>query len=149
MRKLNSEQKNVQDKIIDFLLCKDNKVKLIYLQGRVGTGKTFTAKAILQTLYDNNIITLRCGSTGMTAIQYFRGLTLHKCFKLTIKGTPAYLNSPTSILIGSTYAEFINMADVIILDKVSMITEPILSQLDFSLKKITQSNERFANKTYY
>jgi Cdc6-like AAA superfamily ATPase len=56
----------------------------MFLQGPAGTGKTFTVKALINTLESCFKKCLICGTTGIAAVQYPGGTTLHSLFHLGI-----------------------------------------------------------------
>jgi hypothetical protein len=80
---LSTSQKMVADSIIEAVKAKNGGI--LFLQGRAGTGKTFTVNAIINELEkDPEISCLVTGSTGIAASQYDGATTLHSLFKLGI-----------------------------------------------------------------
>jgi ATP-dependent exoDNAse (exonuclease V) beta subunit len=56
----------------------------MFLEGAAGTGKTFTFAALVAVLRGEGQRCLICGTTGIAAVQYPGGCTLHSLFKLGI-----------------------------------------------------------------
>jgi UDP-N-acetylmuramoylalanine-D-glutamate ligase len=59
-----------------------NTKKLMFLQGSAGTGKTHTVRMILSELERLGIRCLVSGTTGIAAVQYPEGQTVHSLFRL-------------------------------------------------------------------
>jgi hypothetical protein len=79
---LTPEQHSVASQIIDAVMQKTD--QLMFLQGSAGTGKTVTAKALIKALESRRKKCLICGTTGIAAVQYPGGTTLHSLFHLGI-----------------------------------------------------------------
>jgi hypothetical protein len=79
---LTPEQHSVASHIIDTVMQKTD--QLMFLQGSAGTGKTFMVKALIKALESTRKKRLICGTTGIAAIHYPGGTTLHSPFHLGI-----------------------------------------------------------------
>jgi Cdc6-like AAA superfamily ATPase len=79
---LTPEQHSVASKIIKAVLHERH--QLMFLQGPAGTGKTFTVKALINALQSQRDKCLICRTTGIAAVQYPGGTTLHSLFCLGI-----------------------------------------------------------------
>ena len=55
-----------------------------FLQGRAGTGKTFTTNNLIKILKKQGKKVLITGTTGIAASQYSGGSTVHSLFSLGI-----------------------------------------------------------------
>lgn len=137
---LNQEQRSVHDKIVSLLADTKSKGKLQYLNGRAGTGKTYTIWTILKSLFQKSVLTIPCGSTGIAASQYYRGQTVHKCFQLVIG--PDSNKTITRIGKESEYGDLIKNVQCFIIDEVSMLTEDIITRIDLALKSLYDYKER-------
>jgi Cdc6-like AAA superfamily ATPase len=82
MEDLNPEQQNIALQIINAVT--ENGPNLLFLQGAAGTGKTFTVRTIIHYLRSQGRKCLICGTTGIAAVQYPGGTTLHSLFHLGI-----------------------------------------------------------------
>ena len=84
---LNSGQEHFVNSVLHILHSHEldpNKPYLIFLQGRAGTGKTYTTNALIQKLKQNGKNVLVSATTGIAASQYQNGQTVHSLFGLTI-----------------------------------------------------------------
>jgi hypothetical protein len=79
---LTPEQHSIASKIIKAVLHEI--YQLMFLQGSAGTGKTFTVKPLINALQSYRKKCLICGTTGIAAVQYLGGTTLHSLFRLGI-----------------------------------------------------------------
>jgi hypothetical protein len=116
---LTAEQHSVTSKIIKAVLHKTH--QLMFPQGSAGTGKIFTVKALTNALQSHRKKCFICGTTGIAAVQYPGGTTLHSLFRLGID--EQFRGGFRSNIRGGTpLARYILAADLIIIDEVSMLT---------------------------
>jgi hypothetical protein len=116
---LTPEQHSVACEIIGAVLHETHQLRC--LQGSAETGKIFTVKALISSLHSLGKKCLICGTTGIAAIQYPGGTTLHSLFRLGIdeQSTGAFCSN---IGRGTPLARHILAADLIIIDDVSILT---------------------------
>jgi tRNA(Met) C34 N-acetyltransferase TmcA len=133
---LMTEQRMIASEIMDAVASKTN--QLMFLQGAAGTGKTYTVKALISALQSRRRKCLICATTGIAAVQYPRGTTLHSLFHLGIdeQFTGRF---QSNIGRGTPQAEYILSADLIIIDEVSMLTPWVAKRVSLTLQSI--SNE--------
>jgi hypothetical protein len=79
---LTPEQHSVASKIIKAVLHETQ--QLMFLQGSVGSGKTFTVKALINALQSHRKKSLVYGTTDIAAVQYPGGTTPRSLFRLGI-----------------------------------------------------------------
>jgi hypothetical protein len=79
---LTPEQHSVASKMIKAVLHETR--QLMFLQSSAGTGKTFTVKTLINALQSHRKKCLICGTTGIAAVQYPGGTTLHSLFRLEL-----------------------------------------------------------------
>jgi RecG-like helicase len=79
---LSDEQGAIANEIIRS--AERNSPKLMFLQGSAGTGKTHTVQEILLELHRRGFRCLVSATTGIAAVQYQSGQTLHSLFSLGI-----------------------------------------------------------------
>jgi hypothetical protein len=91
LSRLTPEQHSIASKIIKAVLHET--YQLMFLQGSAGTGKTFTIKSLINALQSHRKQCLICGTTGIAAVQYPDGMTLHSLFAL------ASMNSPGEVSV--------------------------------------------------
>lgn len=113
----NRRTKKVHDDIFNYI--KDGYGKLLYLQGRSGTGKTLTVKIILKSLFESKVLSIPCGNTGIAASQYCCGSTVHKCLSIPIAEND---NLITNIGYRTKHSKFLRNINIFIIDEVSMMT---------------------------
>jgi hypothetical protein len=131
---LTPEQHSVASQIIDAMMQKTDQP--MFLEESAGTGKTFTVKAVIKAVESTRKKCLICGTTGIAAVQYPGGTTLHSLSHLGIdeqfrgsfrsnvgRGTPL----PRHILAG----------DLIIIDGVSMLTPWVTNRVSMTLQSIS------------
>jgi hypothetical protein len=116
---LTFEQHSVASKIIKAVLHETH--QLIFLQGSAGTGKTFTAKALINALQSHRKKGFICGTIGIAAVEYPGGTTLHSLFRLGIDeqsrgGFRSNIGRDTPL------GRYILASHLIIIDEVSMLT---------------------------
>ena len=100
-RQLNPGQQYFVDSVLNILQAHSedsNAPYLMFLQGRAGTGKTYTTNTLINQLRTNSKKVLVSGSTGIAASQYHGGQTVHSLFALSID--QKYSNSEFKCNIG-------------------------------------------------
>jgi hypothetical protein len=131
---LTPEQLPVASKIIKAVLHETH--QLMFLLGSAGTGKTFTVKALINALQSHCKKYLVCGTTGIAAVQYPGGTTLHSLFRLGIDGqSRGHFRS--SIGRGTPLARYVLAAHLIIIDEVSMLTLWVANRVSLTLQSIS------------
>jgi hypothetical protein len=131
---LTPEQHSVASKIITAVLHGTH--QLMFLQGSAGTGKTFTVKALINALRSLGKKHLFCGTTGIAAVQYHGGTTLHSLFCLRIdKQSRGGFRS--NIGRGTPLAWYIFAADLIIFDEISRLTTWVANRVSLTLQSIS------------
>jgi ATP-dependent exoDNAse (exonuclease V) alpha subunit len=108
----------------------------MFLQGSAGTGKTFTVKTLIATLQSCGKKCLICGTTGIAAVQYPGGITLHSLFRL---GIDEQFTGSFRSNIGrrTAHARHILAADLIVIDEVSMLTPWVANRVSMTLQPIS------------
>jgi hypothetical protein len=116
---LTSHQGSVASQIIQTL--QDNTDQLMFLQGSAGTGKTFTVNTLVENMRQSGLNCLICATTGIAAVQYSGGTTVHSLFHL---GFDEQANSSFQSNIGSwqLYNKTISL---------SRLTHPIFRPMNF------------------
>jgi RecG-like helicase len=82
LRHLSETQAKIAQEIIRAV--RQRQPGLMLLKGSAGTGKTHTVKIILEILRERNIPYLISATTGIAAVQYSGGQTVHSLFSLGI-----------------------------------------------------------------
>jgi hypothetical protein len=136
LAQLNDEQRQAALYIISAVLRPNPQNRLMFLQGAAGTGKTFTVSAVIAALQAMRRICLVCATTGIAAVQYPGGTTLHSVFKLGIDENSAN-GFVDHIGQGTPQAAYILEADLIIVDEVSMLTPWVADRVHRTLLSIT------------
>jgi Cdc6-like AAA superfamily ATPase len=80
--KLNAEQRDIYNLIIN--ACNNKEQKMIFMYGHGGTGKTFLWKTIINTLRSEGKIVLAVASSGIASLLLPSGRTTHSRFKIPI-----------------------------------------------------------------
>jgi GTPase SAR1 family protein len=145
---LRGEQLYVATQLMNAVL--QNTHQLMFLQGAAGTGKTFTVNTLikeLQSTYRKNC--LICATTGIAAVQYPGGTTIHSLFRL---GIDEEVQGSFRCNIGRNRIEARHLlrADLIIIDEVSMLTPWVANRVSVTLQSISVHSTRlFGGKTLF
>lgn len=122
-------QLNVDQKFV-FDVITSGKLKMIYIDGSGGTGKTFLYKALIHYFLGNGKKVLPMAWTGIASILLPGGMTSHKTFRLPIDLTGV----ETSFLKLKSDKKRLRECDVIIWDEASMIPRKALEIVDKTLR---------------
>jgi hypothetical protein len=118
----------------------------MFRQISAGTGKTFTVQALITELRASGRKCLICATTGIAAVQYPGGTTLHSLFRLGID--EEFRGSFRSNIGRDTpQAQHILDADLIVIDEVSMLTPWVANRVSLTLQSISdQDGVEFGGK---
>ena len=119
---------------------------LMFLQGRAGTGKTFTTNYLITTLRKQGYNVLVTGTTGIAASQYQGGQTVHSLFALKIDQKIKDNEFTCNIGLGTQRSNQLKNADLIIIDEISMMTIKTATGVDYTLRYIVSSNYGYDEK---
>jgi hypothetical protein len=116
-KKANASQQRLHSKIVNAVLNAEN--RLFFLQGRGGVGKTFLIKYVTASLRSLGKVVWCCATTGIAAINFQRGSTMHHLFKLQLNtsDSDSYKNN---VLSRSDRAHTLRNLDLIVIDEISM-----------------------------
>ena len=143
---LNEGQQNFVDSLI--AIVKNHKSTnigpyLMFLQGRAGTGKTFTTNTLISLLRNEGYKVLVTGTTGIAASQYEGGQTVHSMFGLSIDQKIKDNEFHCNIGLDTKRAEELINADLIIIDEISMMTVKTATGVDYTLRYLVSSKYGF------
>ncbi|KAL4573550.1 hypothetical protein LXL04_020360 [Taraxacum kok-saghyz] len=138
---LNSDQKVAYDEIMRHVDC--NLSGVFFIDGPVGTGKTFLYKALLAEVRSRGLIALATASSGAAANNMPGGRTAHSRFKIPINLDN---NSMCNIKQQSGVAQLLRLAKIIIWDESSMAHRQAVEAVDRSIQDITKLNLSFGGK---
>ena len=147
LNNLTSHQKEIANEIISSVL--NNDFQLIYLQGRAGTGKTFTVKVICEILRSQGLKIAVSATTGIAATQFNGGMTVHSLFGIMpTKSNEANTHSSflSPVGINTIKAKFLKSLDLIIIDEISMLTPRVARDISTCLKLICNYDSDFGGK---
>jgi hypothetical protein len=131
---LTLEQHFIASKIIKAVLHET--YQLMFLYSSPETGKIFTVKALINALQSHCNKCLICGTTGIAAVQYPGGTTLHSLFRLGInKQSRGGFRS--NIGCDTPLTRYVLVADLIIIDEVSMLTPWVANRILLTLQSIS------------
>jgi hypothetical protein len=114
--------------------------QLMFLQGSAGTGKPFTVKALIKILRAMGMKCLIAATTGIAAVQYHGGCTLHSLFKLGFdeRAGSTFISGVGN---GTPHADYLMAADLIIIDEVSMLIPWVANRVSLTLKSISPNRD--------
>lgn len=119
-----TEQIAEQD-VIELLESEDS--GFIFLTGKAGSGKSSSLRRFIKLTRKKVIV---CAPTGVAAINC-GGMTIHKMFRLPIKP----LDENDIKEISQRQSKAVKLADVMIIDEISMVSAPMLDAVDQILRK--------------
>ena len=148
--KMNNEQKNIVDEILNSLNHgNDNRAttqstnKCIFIDGPAGTGKTYIYNTLFNLLTSKKLIVCNVAFTGIAATLLPQGKTVHKAFGLPV---PLYSDSTSTLQLQSKEAEYLKKIDVLIWDEAPMAPKYALEIVDFTLRTIMNNELPFGGK---
>lgn len=143
---LTDHQLNIMKGIFTDLSVPNVNRPVVFLQGRAGTGKTYTIKRLLQYAAKENFLIVPCATTGIAANQFDGGSTIHSMFGLGIKTFFDDGKVSTTIGTKSQRAELLRAVNAFIFDECSMLTNELMSTVDMVLRHIYSDSTSFNNQ---
>jgi hypothetical protein len=141
--RLTVEQNAIAGEIVSAVLS--DGPNLMFLQGSAGTGKTFTVSTIIEILRSRGKRCLICATTGVAAMQYHGGATLHSLFRLGID-EESRGGFTCNIGRGTAHGKYLLEADLIVIDEISMLTPWVAQRVSLTLQWVTESRIDFGGK---
>lgn len=111
--------------------------KNVFITGYAGTGKSTLLRKLKKERPDSIVV----APTGLAAINV-GGLTVHSLFMLN----PSVIEPEDLDGIHGWRLDAIHMADMLILDEISMVRVDLLNLIDFRLKQIMHNESPFGGK---
>ena len=139
---LNVEQKAAYNTIMDAVST--NQSKTFFLHGPAGTGKTFVYNTLCHSLRSQSKIVLCVASSGIASLLLQGGRTVHFRFKVPIQ---IHETSMCSIKKGTSLAELLKRADLIVWDEAPMQHRHIAEAINCTLKDIREDQHQFGGLT--
>ena len=137
MEKMNTEQKEVYNEILDSV--QNDSGKLIAIDAPGGTGKTFLLNSVLEGVRKEGKIALATAYTGIAAILLPGGATLHTKMKVPTKAEE--IQNPTAYLkcthakSGTRKLLEAKETSLLIIDEVTMVESNIFLMIDRTLRQ--------------
>ena len=156
---LNQGQRAVYDVMTQMVLQPDspNTTTLLHVDAPAGCGKTYVCSTFAAVMRRQGHVVLSCASTGIAAINFYMGRTVHSLFSIpidkdvdvvdgsvlesTLFKVLRRLTRPTNARI-----ELLRLCRVIILDEISMLNREVLRAVDELLRAITHNPRPFGGK---
>jgi hypothetical protein len=140
---LTEEQREIVKEIIASVLSDWD--RLFFLRDSAGTGETFIVKAIGNELRRQGRKCLITAITGIAAVQYSRGTTLHSLVRLGNREASCG-EFRSSIGRATPQARYILWAERNVIDKVSMSTSWIVNWVPLMLSSLCENEIAFSGK---
>lgn len=116
----------------------------ILLTGGAGVGKSYTLRKILKWADENNLNVARTALTGMAAMQFEFGETLHRCTGIGFaKGKGELYQVTNSYKYRNETRWELQSLDVLIIDEISMLRSDTLELIDELLKYTNNNDDPF------
>ena len=144
--KLNDLQKYAVKKIYE-KICFNESIKsnLLFIQGRAGTGKTYTTNVLIKILRKKGYKVFATGTTGIAATQYENGTTCHSLFKLKIDQNNKGNEFKCNIGYGTHRAKELLESNLIIIDEISKLTIETAQNIDYTLRSLVAHHSNHNN----
>ncbi|XP_028752922.1 uncharacterized protein LOC114712535 [Neltuma alba] len=143
IRSLNSEQKEIFDRVMSSLIVDDCKGRFFFVYGYRGTGKTFLWNALTYALRAKGDIVLTVASSGIAVTLLPSGRTAHSKFAIPIQINDS---SICSIKQNSPLGHLIKCMKLIIWDEAPMVQHYCVEAVDRTFKDIMHCQEPFGGK---
>jgi hypothetical protein len=134
--RLNDDQRNVYETILNAVTNKQGKLFFIYGSG--GIGKTFVWTTLLSRLRGQGKIVLAVASSGIASLLLPSGRTAHSRFKILID---LHDESTCNITQQMKVAELVCKADLIIWDEAPMMHRRAFEAVDRTLRDLMQLDD--------
>lgn len=143
--KLNNDQSNIVNKIIDSLQNTSPVSKAFFIDGPGGTGKTFLYKTLTHILRSQRKKVISVAWTGIASLLLIDGRTVHNIFQI-----PLELNeeSTSKVPLNSDKAHMLAECDVFIWDEAPMAPIHALNAIDKLLRTLMQNELPFGGKVF-
>ncbi|UXW85102.1 AAA family ATPase [Microbacterium azadirachtae] len=115
--------------LIQEVLSEVGPVRNYLVQGRAGSGKTYTENALRELAARSGVTALSVAPTGLAA-SLVNGLTIHSAFGIQVKHTPARTGSRANRLVPWEHI------DLLIVDEMSMIRADLIDAMDKTLRAV-------------
>lgn len=145
IKQMNSDHMRVFEKIKMEIQSNGTKVRL-YVSGEGGTGKNFFIKVIKSWIKEEmNQETIVTAPTGIAAFDV-NGLTVHRVFQMPVEhgNTPRYTQLSDSAL--KMLRDQLKVVALIIIDKISMISNIMLLYIHLRLVEIFNVDDWLSGK---
>jgi hypothetical protein len=134
--KLNDDQHNVYETILNVVTNKDGKLFFVY--GNGGASKTFVWTTLLSHLRGQGKIMLAVASLGITSLLLLGSRTAHSRFKILIDLHDELICNITQQM---KVAELVRKIDLIIWDEAPMIHRRTFKAIDWTLRDLMQLDD--------
>lgn len=143
--KLNAEQKNLYDKILNSL--NTPKRKMFFIDAPGGTGKTFLINLILCKIRSSGKIALAVASSGIAATLSPGGKTANSMFKIPI-GLDKHDSPVCNISKNSNKAKVIQDACLIVWDECKMANKKAVVAVDKTFQDLRNNQNNMGGITF-
>jgi hypothetical protein len=143
LQRLNEGQRAVGEAIIGGVA--DAECQSMFLQGAARTGRTFPIAVLVAVLRGEGQRCLISETTGIAAVQYPGGCTLHSLFKLGIDDE-SRSGVVSRIGRGSGHGDSILRADVILINEVLILTSWVANRVPMTLQRIADNELEFGGR---
>ena len=139
---LNEKQHQIYDEIMQAI---NNGCGYFFIDGPVGTGKTFLYNTLLANVRLYGDIAIAVASSGIAALLLSGGRTAHSRFKIPLKIDEF---STCNISRNNQLAHLINIAKLFIWDEAPMMHKFVFEAVDRKFRDITQVDKPFGEKVF-
>jgi hypothetical protein len=141
---LNLAQRDIYDTVVSEFFQNGCKLKMYYLDGPGGTGKTFLLNCIMEYFESQSESVIAVASTGVVALLMPKGQTAHSDFKIPVKISPeVYCNFTGKDKVGLCLFQ----TTLIVWDKAAAMHRYAIEAVDRSLRDLMKVDLPFGGKT--
>lgn len=114
----------------------------LFITGGAGCGKSTVIRRITDTARDMGKNVLVCASTGVAAMNIGEGMTVHAAFGFPAEPCIIDEGPEKGLHLRVTAPKLVKLADIIIVDEISMVSPDVMDSIVLSLRKCEEASVR-------
>ena len=114
----------------------------LFITGAAGSGKSTVIRRIIKMASDMGKNVLVCASTGVAALNLGEGMTIHSAFSFPSEPCLIDGGPRKGLYLRVTAPKLVKLADLIIIDEISMVSPDLLDSAVLSIRKCEKTSGR-------